>query len=219
MALSHSPSIVTNGLVLCLDAANPKSYPGTGTTWFDLSGNVNNGTIYSGVEFSENGFTADAIGEGIKVNFSQPTKWTLSLWFRKNSTGTSYSRIAGSGPNIDSGEIAINGNTIAVNGPLGGWSSTSGSILNGETINLVACFDTETTVSNNTFLYKNSTNIFTATQTILETRPTSYMFMARNDFSSEWLPSTLYTASLYNRVLSPDEIQQNFNALRGRYGI
>ena len=44
MGLSHSPSITTDGLVLCLDAANPRSYPGSGNTWLDLSGynkNVN----------------------------------------------------------------------------------------------------------------------------------------------------------------------------------
>lgn len=39
MALAHYPQIIRNGLVLCLDAANSKSYPGTGTTWSDLSGN------------------------------------------------------------------------------------------------------------------------------------------------------------------------------------
>ena len=44
MGLSHSPKIVTNGLVLCLDAANPKSYPGSGTAWTDLSGNARNAT-------------------------------------------------------------------------------------------------------------------------------------------------------------------------------
>ena len=45
MSLSHNPRIVTSGLVMLLDAANPKSYPGTGTTWSDLSGNGNNGTL------------------------------------------------------------------------------------------------------------------------------------------------------------------------------
>jgi len=44
MAFSYSPKIVRNGLVLYLDAANPKSYPGTGNTWFDISGNRNDAT-------------------------------------------------------------------------------------------------------------------------------------------------------------------------------
>ena len=47
MALAHSPKIVTDNLVFCVDAANTKSYPGTGATWNDISmsGSVNNGTI------------------------------------------------------------------------------------------------------------------------------------------------------------------------------
>ena len=45
MGLSHSPRIVTDGLVLCLDAANKRSYPGAGTTWTDLSSSKANGTL------------------------------------------------------------------------------------------------------------------------------------------------------------------------------
>jgi hypothetical protein len=52
MGLSHSPSIITQNLVLCLDAANSKSYPGSGTTWTDLSGNGNNGTLANGVGYN-----------------------------------------------------------------------------------------------------------------------------------------------------------------------
>ena len=51
MAFSRGPSIVTDGLVLALDAANHKSYPGSGTTWYDLSGNGNNGTLNCGPSF------------------------------------------------------------------------------------------------------------------------------------------------------------------------
>ena len=54
MGLSHSPSIVTDGLVLCLDAANRRSYPGSGTSWLDLSGNGNNATTSNSPTFSEN---------------------------------------------------------------------------------------------------------------------------------------------------------------------
>ena len=53
MGLGHSPRIVTDGLVLCLDAASKRSYPGTGTTWTDLKGG-NNGTLTNmdGANFS-----------------------------------------------------------------------------------------------------------------------------------------------------------------------
>ena len=51
MAFSHSPSIVTSGLQLCLDASNPLSYPGSGNTWYDISGNGNNANLYNGVGY------------------------------------------------------------------------------------------------------------------------------------------------------------------------
>ena len=52
MSLYHNPNMVTNGLVLCLDAGNTKSYPNTGTTWTDLSGNSNTGTLTNGPTFN-----------------------------------------------------------------------------------------------------------------------------------------------------------------------
>ena len=56
MGVAYNPNIVTDGLVLCLDAANKRSYPGTGTTWTDRSANGNNGTLTNGPTFdSANG--------------------------------------------------------------------------------------------------------------------------------------------------------------------
>ena len=52
MSLSHGPKIVSDGLILHLDAASVKSYPATGSTWFDLSGNGNNGVITGSVPYS-----------------------------------------------------------------------------------------------------------------------------------------------------------------------
>ena len=52
MAFNYSPKIVTDGLVLCLDAGNPNSYPGSGNTWKDLSRGRNNGTLVNGPTFS-----------------------------------------------------------------------------------------------------------------------------------------------------------------------
>ena len=56
MSINYNPRIVTDGLVLLLDAGNTKSYPGTGTTWTDISRNGNNGTLTNGPTFdSANG--------------------------------------------------------------------------------------------------------------------------------------------------------------------
>lgn len=52
MAFSFSPRAVTNGLILSLDAANTRSYPGSGTVWTDLSRSGINGTLTNGPTFN-----------------------------------------------------------------------------------------------------------------------------------------------------------------------
>ena len=64
MSVAYNPKIVTNGLVLALDAGNTKSYPGSGTTWTDLSGGGNNGTLTNGVEpVKQNSIVLDGSGD------------------------------------------------------------------------------------------------------------------------------------------------------------
>lgn len=52
MALNYGPTIVTDGLVLALDAADKNSYPGTGNTWYDISGNGNHATKNGNTDFN-----------------------------------------------------------------------------------------------------------------------------------------------------------------------
>ena len=63
MGIGHGADIVRNGLVLHLDAANKKSYPGTGTAWNDLSGNSNNGSLLNGTSFNSLGYLSFAFEE------------------------------------------------------------------------------------------------------------------------------------------------------------
>ena len=56
MATSYSPKIITDGLVLCLDAGDGKSYSGSGTAWTDRSGNDNHGTLVNGPTFNSDGY-------------------------------------------------------------------------------------------------------------------------------------------------------------------
>ena len=223
MAFHYNPKIVTDGLTFCLDGANTKSYPGSGTTVTDLSGNGNNGSITGSVDFADNGFTVNAQTEGIVVSFDAVTTWTLSLWFRKNSNGGAYARIAGSGSTIDRGELAILGDeSLYYNGPFSnlGWADTNVDVATNEIANVVAIFDTSQTSSDNVLFYKNGVNKYSTTLTTVEGGTTnSYTLMARSDFNTEFLPSTLYSAQMYNRVLSESEVKQNFNATRGRFGL
>ena len=95
MATNYNPRIVTDGLVLALDAGNTKSYPGSGSTWTDLSGNGNNGTLAGGVGYSSsNGgsLTFDGSNDYVyrtSTNFDFGTgDFTVSGWFYMESSGS-----------------------------------------------------------------------------------------------------------------------------------
>ena len=83
MGLSHSPRIVTDGLVFCVDAGDKMSYPGAGTTWTDLSKNRNNGTLINGPTFdSANGgsISLDGSNDYISVgSFNEDSSQDLSV--------------------------------------------------------------------------------------------------------------------------------------------
>ena len=94
--------IVTSGLILNLDAGNASSYPGTGTTWTDLSGNNRNGTLINGVGYtSANGgaLTFDGVNDYISIsNMSSAlvnkTKFSYDTWVKCNNVnhnGTIFS--------------------------------------------------------------------------------------------------------------------------------
>ena len=62
--LAYGPQIVTDGLVFCVDANNAKSYPGSGTTWYDLSKNINL-TLTTVTSASANGIVFDGTDDKI----------------------------------------------------------------------------------------------------------------------------------------------------------
>jgi hypothetical protein len=85
MGIAYNPAIIRSNLVLCLDAANPKSYPGSGTTWTDLSGFGNNGTLINGV-----GYSSDNLGSFTKmyINAQETVSSTLDSAFSSFSNTT-----------------------------------------------------------------------------------------------------------------------------------
>jgi hypothetical protein len=96
MGVGYNPKIVTNGLALCLDAANRKSYSGSGSIWRDLSGNSNNGSLLNSATFSnENGGTIVLTNANSNVNcngftFNNPNL-TFNCWAKVNTIGAGYS--------------------------------------------------------------------------------------------------------------------------------
>ena len=240
MSLYHSPQISLNGLVLCLDAANRKSYPTTGTTWTDLSGRGNNGTLVNTPTYnSANGGLLVFDGVDEYANFpsgptlgitSSTSTWTIDVWFRVNNftlpSGVNpLVGVVDTHPTTDGANVIgyekTGSNRIFYRGRAA--ASTTIITIFGPTIALSTYYNA-TVVRNgttNTELYVNAgisttyVGDIALTATPLANSKIAY-FDDVNYFSS---PISVSNIKIYNRALSAAEIQQNFNALKSRYGL
>jgi len=222
--LFHSPRIVTDGLVLYLDAANPRSYPGSGTTWSDLSGNGNNGTLINSPSYSADNlgsFGFDGANNFVSVSNSNslnPSTNTLICWVKSNtSTWNAYGTLM-SKRNVF--VIHPNQNITSVSYYYYLNNSWKSQTINASDItvwNMYACSWDGSKISG----YLNGILKGTSTQTgPLNTSDAGVMEIGRDDqIASRVLNGNISHASLYNRALSPEEIEQNFNATRGRFGL
>jgi hypothetical protein len=221
VGLYHSPRIVTDGLVLCLDAANAKSYPGSGTTWTDLSGNGNNGTFVNGPTYSSsNGGSISFDGSDDEVictnNTSvQITVGTISAWFNANNGNTGTNGIIAK---QSAWGLFVWDNTLRAYDWGNGVSRDTGINVGNSTWNYVAMTFTETvgTPSNNAIIYLNGSSVLTTTVRHSNHNVTVQVGEAN---AAQHFGGFIASASVYNRVLTAEEIKQNFNALRGRFGI
>jgi hypothetical protein len=231
MSLLHSPKIVTNGLVLCLDAANRKSYPGSGNIWRDLSGNGNNGTLTNGPTFSSaNGgsIVFDGTDDIVLVNnsssISPSSAITVSAFFKISSYTSNYAPICFKQNNYvsfyEQYSLALASTAIifAVTGVDRNQKLVTSNLdYRNMFVHMVGVCDT---LSDEMKLYVNGNLVgtisFTSTFDIstnplrIGAMPSSY-----TGFSN----GNIYNVSIYNRALNLQEIQQNFNVTRGRFGI
>ena len=228
MALAHSPKIVTDGLVLCLDAGNTKSYSGSGTTWTDLSGRGNNGTIsgtsvwndtYGGqFDFGNVSQTTQYITLPHQAAQSTGTSYTMEFWMKPISNGTKYFCSMATAANNNYYIIQQNSTSFQRYNGTGSISYSNNEILQ---------FCVVRNGSNTGTLYKNGGNATSATNiTVIngvanngwnlnqEQDTVGGSFDANQNYRGAFM-----IVKLYNRSLTASEIQQNFNALRGRFGI
>lgn len=241
MAVNYNPRIVTNGLVLCLDAANSKSYPGSGTAWADLSGNGYNSTLTNGPTFnSSNGgsITFDGVNDyalynnnTVADNLSAMTVsiWVYANWPLSGGTGSFVSKItdAGDGAGWEMGSRYNSANNLKFyTQPAGGatWNyATCPSPPSGNSwINFVASY---TGVTNPISLYLNGTKqTFSGSSgSFSSIATTSNISIAsrdgKNTYGTKYTAITVGVVKIYNRQLLDQEVTQNFNALRGRFNL
>ena len=215
---SNGPTVVTNGLVLALDAGDRNSYVSGSTTWFDLAGS-NNGTLVNGPTFntgSGGSIVFDRVNDYATVSYTQPaqdstTSFTWALWIYLPSGNPNNHVIFGNrfGPvNLKFTKITP---TYWENYPN---AQLYYPIPTNQWINICV-------VKNqiNYTYYANATQQASSTST--QTMPENAIYIGADAYSGVEEPTNVRvaTALIYNRALSASEVLQNYNATKGRFGL
>ena len=227
MAGFAGPNGIVDGLVLALDAGNTKSYPGSGTTWTDLSGNSNTGTLTNGPTYSsDNGgyLNFDGTDDYVNAPLTKTATCTFSCWAR-TTTLAMNPMLFNAGPNGNGPDLFFYNGKISWNT----WdfdanylATTPASVTDGNYHYYVVVND----ASSNTKLYYDGFLLGTATyksaaantNLTIGGNTSGYMWEGIELQYFRW-NGNISNFSAYNRALTAAEITQNFNALRGRFGL
>jgi len=237
---NYTGKLITDGLVLNLDAAKRDSYPGSGTTWYDLSGNGNNGTLTNGPTYTgvskDAAFVFDGVDDFVTMSLSVAQgqgDQTYSHWAKVNTTvsSDSFLFLEATAPNNNYtrlGCLLTTGNYVVVGGrgisnePTGnGYFKTSSTkVVPNLWTNIVGMWDVTSSTIRIYINGSETSGSFSGAGSVqphANTNPgTVVIGSSRN---TEYFPGSIALSQVYNRILSPFEIFQNFNALKGRYGI
>ena len=227
MGLAHGVNIVKDRLVFSVDAANPRSYPGSGTTYSNLKNLSNQGTLYHGISLQPNHvgvWDFDGPSDYSDTNFQAPTSTqaTVGLWVNINSQ-TNYGGLV-----VDStGTGAQTRLTLSQ----GGTSSHPGklAIYVGDGSSSDADFNVSIPAFN-TFFYLCATINDTAVNVYIDgqlsrsyTSGVSYVGNGQHNYylggwgNSLYLNGQMGPIHIYTIELSANEVLHNYNALKGRF--
>ena len=240
MATNGGPNIIEDGLVFAVDAANKKSYPGSGTTWTDLAGS-NDGTLTNGPTF-DSGDGGNIVFDGVNdtVNIGATSSTTLSeitvsaifsLSSYTNNTHLIVSRLGNSSNSyahnyflgIQKSKFYFGFKHLSQNQwPLAEIPGIT--VSTNEIYSLTATYNTTDSLKMyvNGILQSHSAQSGepAVSNQPMSNNATSYLAVGsgagENLFYSN---AKIYNVKLYNRVLSSSEILQNYNALKGRFGL
>lgn len=229
MAIFYSPKIVTDGLVLCLDAGNTKSYSGSGATWTDLSNNGGNGTNSNMTYSSSNGgyfiFNNSSSVSTIS-NYSALNPTTgLSIEAWVNFDGDSDDFIFEKGDVNTQFSLFSHSTDIVFrtyhSGDVGGYHSLAPSkstvgVANGQWVHIVGSWDGSTKIIYINGVLKNS---ISKTGNLVTTSPGASVGRFGGTTTGYYFGGKIAKVAVYNIGLSASQVLQNYNALRGRYGL
>ena len=231
MGVLYNSRIVTDGLVLCLDAGDRMSYPGAGTTWYDLSKNKNNGTLTNGPTFnSANGGSVVFDGSDDYMSFLYNSSYnignrniTLSSWVKATSLVSSLhgggiiTRDSGSNDGLYEILLLSTSSKNWVYFRMFNITSYSPKIIPIELnifYNITCVYDNGTMRNYINGVQEGSGTVQNIDITTSGSR-TLRVGRRSNNFGS--FPGNIAQVSIYNRALTASEIQQNYLATKGRF--
>ena len=211
--------IVDTSLQLWLDAGQPASYPGTGTTWTDLSGNGNNGTLINGVGFDGSnggGLVFDGSNDYVDLNTNNIITGTNPFTFSCFYTITAFN---GGGEIFGNYGTGYTTNYLWISGEYGAYLDGAvyfpGAPLSAGTYHMAVTRDSGGAV----ILYKNGVQVNSGTLANSIAVGQNFRLGADVNIPGERLNGKIYNQMVYNRALTAAEIVQNYNALQSRYGL
>jgi len=219
----------TSGLTLNLDAGNYASYPTTGTKWVDISGNYYNGTLTNGAVWSNTSggtITFDGVDDYINIpnGFTNTLKgkqyWTASIWVKVSSWGSNndaYPVLVSIGANQGQYSELY----LEIGSANQYYMAYAGDFASGSlTTNLNQIYNLVYMKDGSSFkLYSNGVLIDTQTGKNSVSSVDGDLWIGRFKTGDYELNGNIYNFTMYDRALSSSEILQNYNALKGRFGL
>lgn len=232
MGVGYNPKIVTDGLIMCLDAANKKSYSGSGTIWRDLSGRNNNGIIVNSPSFINNTFNFTGnnyITTPLNIYSQDNSIFSINLWFKATANGIILHQTTAANNGTNNGWVPAvyidSNNKLRVTcfwgiGTGGGYV-TSNDVVYNKWYNIVHTFDS----SNNRRVYIDTFLVSTINGAQASYSSTFYLILGAGA-ATNWpsdpasgMRGSISSFSFYRKTLSQSEILQNYNALKGRFQL
>ena len=219
MGCSSGPDIIQDGLVLCVDASNSRSYPGTGTTWYDLSKNKYNGTLINTPTFvSDEGgsyFYFNGTDERVDFDYLQPayqttTDFTWCIWiypFSSSSVGVAMGNRYNSA-GTDNPRVFCKLTPLRMEF----YPSTIFTSMLSREWQQVIIVKNQT----NLFYYRNAELLtsITSNTTMSQTSPFS---IAGDHTGAESLQARVNSCHVYDIPFSAEQVRQHYLATKERY--
>ena len=217
MSVEGGPDIITNGLVLYLDAANNRSIVSGSSTWFDLSRNGNTGSLINGPAYSSlnggsivfDGGNDHVVGS---ISAALGSQFSLSAWFKKSNNNLANLFGFQGSPTLEL--LVDQTNRLNI------WDGAGDHFYNfTTTINL---WYNMTVVKNasNLLLYINNTPTPVLNFSATYSNSNTNLILAKHPVSNNgYLNGNISQMLIYNFALSQKQIAQNYHATKGRYGL